>query len=131
MILYLYHNNLCDPLKNIGVCRQFHRAKDLDDYVKFFVVSLLPKFFTNWRIFVTNDTVEFVEVDHHVLIDEPYKLGLNRERIKELDIHEIAREVNKTYKRLMKRRDEARLEAEKKIKKMQTDESARKKLPKE
>ena len=95
MKLYIYKNNLCDPAHDIGVARQFPEASTLDEYVRMFVSSIEPKFMSNWRIFITNDEVSFEDVDHHVLMDEPYGLAINPNHIEEVDVKTIALECNK------------------------------------
>lgn len=96
MRLFIYKNNFCDPERNIGVARQLPSAKEVDMYVEGFLRSATRKsiMLGQWRMFVTNDDVEFAEVDHHVLMDEPYKLGLGADRIKELDVRAAWLDLN-------------------------------------
>ena len=131
MKLYIYKNNLCDPSRNIGVARQLPTSKEVDEYINLFVASLDPKYFSNWRIFITNDEVEFVEVDHYVLIDEPYKLGLNGNRIKEISVKDIAHNVNVKFMAVEKRRSKRKAEADKFLGVVKGDESVRDVIRKE
>jgi len=88
---------LCDPAKGIGTAKQFDKAEDLEAYVNFFVASLKPSGFMNWRMFITNDFMEFSEVDHFVLMDDYLSSGSNKETIEEINIKDVAREVNSTF----------------------------------
>lgn len=111
MRLYLYKNGLCDPAKNIGVARLFSRASDIDEYLQMFCASAKPETLKNWRAFITNNEVEFTEVDHYVLMGDP--LGIVN-KVKEVDLYEIAGVVNRILQEKEKRR-QAALERAKKV----------------
>lgn len=111
MIVYIYKNSFCDPAKNIGTCRQFGDAKEVDDFINFFVASINPIYMSNWQIFITNDDVNFPEVDHFALFNEPLLPGKNR--IKEVDVPALASQVNIKFAEALKKRDEARAKAAK------------------
>lgn len=117
MKVFIYKNGLCDPAKKIGTCRQFGDTTSVDDFIRFFVASIDPRFIKNWRIFVTNDEVEFHEVDHFVLMDEPYGLGLGKEKVKEINIYEWAKDCNSAVQKIEARRTQAKAQAEKSISK--------------
>lgn len=114
MIVYIYKNNLCDPARKVGTARQFGNIQDVDVFVKMFVASINPEFLSNWRVFITNDNVEFPEVDHYVMMDEPLGLGLNHaHRIKELDMVLLALEFNPVYKAMVDKREKSMERAKK------------------
>lgn len=113
MKLFIYHNELCDPQRNIGTAKQFTLASDVDAFINFFVASMAPKAMPNYRIFVTNDEVDFVEVDHFVLMDEPMGFMDNVVKIKEINIYEIAKEVNTEYQAIHARREKDMEDAKK------------------
>lgn len=110
MRLFVYYNELLDPAKGIGIAKQFANAKDLDAYVQFFVVSIKPNLISNWRMFITNDEVEFHEVDHLVQTDDHYR---NANRIKEVDVYQVARECNAAVAAIDKRRSKAKAQLDK------------------
>ncbi len=114
MILWGYHNGLCDPVKNIGICRQFGTARDVDDYLELFIASLEIKFFKNWQMYVTNDNVPFEEMDHHVLFNEPYGLSIDKDKFNRVDIEEVARRVNAVFMLVEKKRSARKAKVEKK-----------------
>lgn len=96
MRLWIYKNNLCDPARNVGFAKQFHTARDVDEWLYMFikVLPLKTMLLKTYRAFVTNDEVTFEEVDHFVLMDEPYGLSINADKIKELDLQAMWKEVN-------------------------------------
>ena len=118
MIVYIYKNGLCDPSKNIGAARKMSSARQADDYINLFCASLDPRYIKNWRIFVTNDTVEWTEVDHFVLMGESLYIGVPKSshRVQEIDVRERCKEVNEKLIRQEKRRAEAMEKAVKKAK---------------
>ena len=105
MIVYIYKNNLCDPARNVGAARQFSAAEDVDAYINMFVASLNPKFFSNWRIFIADDCVEFSAIDHYVLIEDAYGLSFAKQAFEEVNIKERARHVNLAYMKQEKARN--------------------------
>lgn len=122
MKVYIYHNGLCDPGKKIGTAKQFAHAKDIDDWIKMFCVSIQPKFWRNWRIFITNDEVDFDAVDHFVLMNEPLGFDYtNTNKIKEVDVWQIMCETNAQVAAVDKRRRKAKEMAEQINKKFEED----------
>lgn len=114
MKLYIYKNGLCDPGKNIGIAKQFSRADDIDAYIKMFCASIDPRYIKNWRIFITNDEVDWEAVDHFVLMNEPLGFDFtNTNKIQEVDVWQIACECNVQIAAIDKRRRKARELAEK------------------
>lgn len=112
MRVYLYRQGLCDPGKNIGAARLLPTAKDVDDYINLFVASCKPEALYHWRAFVTNDTVDFSAVDHFSLFNE--KIGLEftgGNEVKEVNLFDVAKEVNERFKAMDKRRSEAKAAA--------------------
>lgn len=120
IILYIYKNELCDPVRNVGVCRKFGAAADLDAYMKTFVASVDPQYMSNYRIFITNDNIEFAAVDHYVLMDDNYNLDIISKGIDEVNIKEIALEVNTMFaaneKRRAKEKKRAKEQSDRRIK---------------
>ena len=106
MVLYIYKNHLCDPIHNLGVCRQFATAKDLDDYLDVFIASVQPRYINNYRAFITNNDVEFEEVDSYVLMNEPLRAQLTQ-RIKEDDLWSRALHCNTALQAAIGRRERA------------------------
>ena len=96
MKIYIYKNGLCDPAKNIGVARRFYKVNEVDDYINMFVASIDPKYLSNWRIFITDDNIEFAAVDHYVLMGEPLTILLGN--IEEVDVLERAKHCNQRVK---------------------------------
>lgn len=123
MILYGYQNDLCVPQKNIGFCRMFDKVEDLDAYLNLFVASLDPRFFNRWAIYITNNDVEFHEMDHHHLMEEPYGLAINQSKFKKVDIPGRAIEVNTKYAKQVERREAAKTAAIKHVAEVKADES--------
>ena len=97
--LYIYRNELCDPAQNIGTCRQFQHSVDLDAYVNLFVASIEPRYLGNYRIFITNDEVEFQAVDNYVQMNEHLLAdgAKTRRSIIEVNVKERALEVNAEF----------------------------------
>lgn len=95
MKVYLYKDGLCDPLRNIGACRQLSNASEVDKYVKLFVGMMNTKHISRFRIFITDDDVEFSEVDHYVFMDEPIGREGRMKKIEEVDIVALKRDVDK------------------------------------
>lgn len=106
----IYKNGLCDPGKNIGVAREFETSaagsRAIDDYIKMFVASINPHYYSQYTILVCNDSVDFVEADHYVLFgkDDPMGIGTNR-GIREIEIHDIARDVVGSFTKVDERRE--------------------------
>jgi hypothetical protein len=94
MKLYIYRNGLCFPEKKIGTARQFGTSADVDAFMKMFVASCKPESLKQYRAFVTNDEVEFQEVDHYVAFNDAFGVLSTINRVKELDLLEIAQECN-------------------------------------
>lgn len=114
MKLYIAKNNLCDPARNVGIAKQFALAKDIDEYIKFFVASIQPRYLSNWRILITNDDIGFEDIDHYLLFDE--KIGLEftgNNKIKEVNIIDIAKDVNEAFQRRERAREQAKALADK------------------
>lgn len=80
---------MCDPGTKAGIAKQFDNSEDLDDWINFFCSNLDPKFFKSWRIFITNDNVDFPTLDHYVLMDEYMEIN-DSKGIEEVVIHERA-----------------------------------------
>lgn len=125
MKVYVYKGGLCDPVRGIGTCRQFTHSDDVDAYVRLFCASLDPKHLRNWGVYITNDEVEFHEVDHFVLMDEPYGLAIGASKIKTVNIFDVMKECNKTVIALEKIRSNRQAKADSSVKEVKTDESAR------
>lgn len=115
MKLYIYKDGFCDPENNIGHVRQFEVAEDLDDFLMLLVGSMKLGSIGKFRAFTTNDDVEFQEVDHFVLFNEPLNIKL-KDSIREINLFPIAKEANEVFKRLDKRRQEFLEERAKKLK---------------
>jgi hypothetical protein len=106
LILYVYKNSLCDPVRDIGMCRKFGSAKDVDDYLDLFIASVQPRYINNYRAFITNDDVEFEEVDSYVLMNEPLRAQLTQ-RIKEDNLWQRALHCNTALQAAVERREQA------------------------
>jgi len=118
MRLYLYKNNFCDPGADppIGTARQFTTAKQVDDYIKFFVASLNPEYINQWRAFVTDDTVQFQELDHYVMFDgDNLNIGQDLSLIHEINLWNVAIEVNQKLKANLKRIRDTKLTIDQQI----------------
>lgn len=112
MKVFVYKDNFCDPGKNIGTCRGFGSSVDVDAYVKFWAVSINPAHISRYRIFVTNDDIDFASLDHYVLFNE-YLQSSENGKIEEINILALARDCNEKVIAIEKRRSAARLAAEK------------------
>ena len=79
-----------------------------------------------YRIFITNDEIEFSEVDHYVLMDDVYGLDQSIHKIKEIPVWQRAAECNTAIAAIDKRRSEAKAAMDKKLKeiKEKDDESS-------
>jgi hypothetical protein len=99
MIVYIYDNGLCDPVKQIGTARQFDNIRDVDAFVKFFVTSMSAKVIrqARFRIFITDNDVGFMDMDHWVLMNEPLIVG-SKKIIEEVDITMLAYDCNDKFK---------------------------------
>ncbi len=117
MILMIYKNGLCDPAKQHGVMREFENSSEgrlyTDRYIHSFIASVDPKFLSNYKIFVCNDEVDYSAVDHWVLMDEP--LESKNKGFTEIDVYEVAGEVNEQFKALDKRHRERLATAKKNV----------------
>lgn len=102
MKVYVYKNGLCDPANKIGTCRQFATSADVDEYIGMFVHAIKIQHINNYRIFVTNDEVDFVTVDHYVLMHESLWAGQSlNTRIKEINLIEVRRQVDEMFNKLL------------------------------
>lgn len=115
MKLYIYKNNLCDPVRNIGVARLFNKGKDIDEYIRLFVASIKPRYLTQYRAFIANDEVEFIDIDHYVLMGESIRTLVGAPKFQEIDLFDAALEVNTQLKAIEKRHRKARKAAEDKL----------------
>jgi hypothetical protein len=99
MIVYIYDNGLCDPVKQIGTARQFDNIRDVDAFIKFFVASMSTKVirWARFRIFVTDNDVGFMDMDHWVLMNEQLTVG-SKKAIEEIDITMLAYDCNDKFK---------------------------------
>jgi len=118
MILYIYKNLMCDPGKNIGTAKQFARSEDLDAFLDMFCASIVPKAVANYRIFITNDDIDFTAMDHHVLMDDMYGLDHEVHKIKEVPVWSRSVRCNQAIAAIDRRRSEARAAAEKHLKEL-------------
>ena len=113
----IYKNGLCDPSREHGEMRKFENTSEgkffTDRYIHTFVASVDPKFLSNYKIFVCNDNVDYSAVDHWVLMDEP--LESKNKGFTEIDVYEVAGEVNEQFKALGKRHRERLAQAKKNI----------------
>lgn len=111
MKVYIYHNGLCDPNKNIGMAKQFADAEDIDDYINLFCSHIDPKFMNHWRIFITNDEIDFMAVDHFVLMNEHLTESIGK-KIEEIDVKSRALvgnvELISRERKLSEKREKAR-----------------------
>lgn len=114
MIVYIYDNGLCDPVKNIGTARQFDNIRDVDGFTKFFVASMSPDVIRRrrFRIFVADDNVGWMDMDHWVLMDENISVS-SKKAIEEIDIPQVAMDWNDTYAKQEKERSKSKQAAEK------------------
>ena len=106
MILYIYKNQFCDPSTNLGVCRQFPSAKEIVEYLDLFIASVQPRYINQYRAFITNDDVEFEEVDSYVIMDEPLRTQITP-RIKEDNLWMRALHCNTALQAAVERREQA------------------------
>ena len=125
MKLFGYHNDLCDPANKHGFAMAFDNASSLDSYMRMFIASLNPRYFNRWDLYITNDEVEFHEVDHHHLMEEPYGLDIGKDKIQKVPLTAIAIEVNTEFAAIAKRRDAGKARVDKMVEEARTDESAR------
>ena len=128
MKVFIYKNGLCDPAKKIGTAIQLPTSKDVDEFVHFFVASIDPKHYKNWRIFVTNDTTDFAAVDHYVLMDDNYGLDIQNKDITELPVVAIALEVNVEFAKKERIKSERKAKTDKFVEKLKGDQSMQEKL---
>tara|TARA_R110000765_G_scaffold201235_1_gene306648 strand:- start:881 stop:1159 length:279 start_codon:yes stop_codon:yes gene_type:complete len=90
----------------------FEAAADLDAYLKFFVASMAVSGLNNWRAFVTNDNIDFEAVDHFVLMDEEYGLGINKDKVSEINLKDIKKDIDKVYSEANAKREAAKKAAQ-------------------
>lgn len=118
MILYVYKNLLCDPAKNIGLAKQFSNSEDLDAFLDFFCASIMPRAVPTYRIFITNDDVDFNAMDHFVLMDDVYGLDQSVHKIEEVNVWQRSVQCNQAIAAIDKRRSEEKARMDKKLKEM-------------
>ena len=101
MIVYVYKDGLCDPLKDIGTARQFDNSKDVDEYISMWAASMQPKVIDKgkYRIFICDNNTTFDHVDHHINFNgEAMQTDMFRPSIEEVNIPQLALAVNSAYK---------------------------------
>lgn len=118
MKIFIYKNGMCDPSKNMGVARQFAKSEDLDAYLDMFCASMAPRATHNYRIFITNDDVEFNDMDHFVLMDDMYGLEQDIHKIEEVPVWARAVQCNQTIAAIDKKRSLAKAASDKHLKQL-------------
>ena len=113
MKVYVYKNGLCDPAHKIGTCRQFAMSVDVDEFVGMFVYNIERQYLSNYRIFITNDEVDFIEMDHYVLMNENIFAGQSlHKKIREVNLIQVRREVDHLFDSQLKKQEEIRMKIE-------------------
>lgn len=104
--LYIYVNNFCDPLHNIGQAKIFgpKDADLVDEAIADYIQQADPNLLTRSRIFVTDDDIGFNDLDAYVVTDGFLVYGQNSDRfsskVEEINIAEWADQYNE---RIMER----------------------------
>lgn len=107
MKLFVYKDGLCDPGNKIGHAAQFgndlESANSIEQWVKMLVASCKLHALNNYRIFVVNDNIGFEETDSIINTGEPLT-GDGKRGVREINVFEVAEEVNSAFKKLNQRR---------------------------
>ena len=93
MRLYVYFNDTCMPEKNIGDARYFKDGNELTKTIVDIVKQMAGRDVSKYRVFVTEDDIQFDSLDHFVLFDDEFKIG-DRKKIEELPLKELSEEYN-------------------------------------
>ena len=98
MMIYVYKGSLCEPDIKMGLTKQLEDGKQVDEFIKFFCTSIQPSAMVNYRLFIANNDVDKVKIDHYVNMEESLLIGVHEMKgFKEVKIPEVMREVNSTY----------------------------------
>jgi ATP-dependent protease HslVU (ClpYQ) ATPase subunit len=68
-----------------------------------------------YRIFITDNSITFTNMDHHVLMNEGFSLDFRKEAIEEVDIPHVAIQVNQQFAKVIANRDKQMRKAKKRV----------------
>ena len=81
---------MCDPKAKLGIIKTFQKAKEVDDYLDLFCISMTTIAHKQYRIFIADDDVEQSSIDHYVIMDDNYEFDMVKKKFKEVDTKEVA-----------------------------------------
>ena len=70
--------------------KTFQKAKEVDDYLDLFCISMTAIAHKQYRIFIADDNVDQSKIDHYIIMDDNYELDMVKKNFKEVDTKEIA-----------------------------------------